>query len=454
MKRFCIAIASFILITGLAAQGSDYVKLESISLQEARELALKQNSAYAAKEAAVNAAKWGKTNALSSFMPSLSFSATYINQDPATSVQIGSQAYIMNNDMRTLAFNLSQPLFVGGKLYQAYKMAGLGAEMAALSLQSQRYLLLSEVESKYLSALQLRTVLQLSQNELQSAKDNLTIAKLKLDNGIISQPDYLRFQSNLASKEVSALQADTALQIVLRDFANYLGSVQILMPEELSIANEQVLIDRLDAYDLTKTQLLSQKAMQIALQRNLGIKTLVKSVELSERAYSLAKGSFLPTLMLTGSRQYKENGFDRYEFSPSNQIMLNLSIPILPGLGNYASMQKAKEEARKTALENKTATDGIKLGLESAILTWISSAKQINSASLALAYSEEFYAQMQERFNQNMLSAKDLLDAELMLSAAKLAHSNAFFAYLKARSVMMQSLAIDNPNDLIGLLDN
>jgi outer membrane protein TolC len=360
----------------------------------------------------------------------------------------------MNNDMRTLAFNLSQPLFVGGKLYQAYKMAGLGAEMAALSLQSHRYLLLSEVESKYLSALQLRTVLQLSQSELQSAKDNLTIAKLKLDNGIISQPDYLRFQGNLASKEVSALQADTALQIVLRDFANYLGSVHILMPEELSIANEQSLIDRLDAYDLTKTQLLSQKAMQMALQRNLGIKTLDKSVELSERAYSLAKGSFLPTLMLTGSRQYKENGFDRYEFSPSNQIMLNLSIPILPGLGNYASMQKAKEEARKTALENKTATDGIKLGLESVILTWISSAKQINSASLALAYSEEFYAQMQERFNQNMLSAKDLLDAELMLSAAKLAHSNAFFAYLKARSVMMQSLAIDNPNDLIGLLDN
>lgn len=442
------------LTFGIWAQEDAFAGLKSISLKQAQELAKKQNSAYAAKEAALSAAKWGKSNALSTFFPSLSFSGTLLYMDPATTVQTGAQTITMNNDSRTLALNLSQPLYLGGKLYQAYKMAGISEEMATYSLQAQAFTLSYEVENKYLSALQLHRVYQLSQTEIRSARENLSLAKLKLDSGLIASADYLRFQSNLATKEVSGLQAYTALQIVLQDFANYLGSDELSMPEELAVSGEQQTIDYLSEFDLSQTRSLSEKAMLIALRQNLSIKVLDKTEELSERAYRLSKGSWMPSLMLTGSRQYKDFGVDRYSFTASNQIMLNLSVPILPALGSYASVQKAKAEARKAALDNKSAVDGIKLGLESAVLTWVSSAKQIGSASLALNYSEELYAQMQERFRLNMLSAKDLLDAELMLSAARLAYSNAFYGYLKARSALMQSLALEDVTELITLTEN
>ncbi|MDD4310210.1 MAG: TolC family protein [Candidatus Cloacimonetes bacterium] len=454
MNKYIVMTIMIALALGLGAQEDAFAGLGSISLRQAQEQAIKQNSAYAAKEAAYSSAKWGKTNAISTVLPTLSLSGTYLYMDPATTYQSGSQTTTLNNDMRTISLNLSQPLFLGGKAWQAYKMSVTSEEMAKLSLQNQRFVLLSEVESKYLAALQLKVLYNISLQEITSAKNNLELAGIKQDSGILSRADYLRFQSRLAGKQVSGLQAQTALQLALQDLANYLGAEEMIMPEEISMESEAALIERLDAYDMVRTNALSDKLLQLALTHNINYRILGKSVELSERAYTIAKASFLPTLMLTGSRQYKENGIDRYEFTASNQIMLNASLPILPGLGYYSAAQKAKEEARKAALEAKTATDGIKLGIEASTLNWISSAKQVKSAELGLAYTEELYSQMQERFRLNMLSSLELLDAELMLSAARMTYTNAFYGYLKSRSALMQALALEDKTELYTLMEN
>jgi outer membrane protein len=454
MNRYIIIIALALQLAFAWAQQDAFTNLGSISLQEAKQTALKQNPAFSAKEAAVNSAKWGKTNALSTVLPTLSLSGTYLYMDPATTVQTGATQTTLNNDMRTISLNLSQPLFLGGKAWQAYKMATTTEEMAKLNLENQRYTLFSEVENKYLAALQLKTLYQISQTETKSAEDNLELAKLKQDNGLLSRADFLRFQSRLASKQVSALQAQTALQLALKDLANYLGVTEMLMPRDISMDGEMPIIERLNGYDLASTGSLNDRLLQLALNRNINYQILDKSVELSQRAYTIAKASFLPTLMLTGSRQYKENGIDRYEFTASNQIMLNASLPILPGLGFYSAAQKAKEEARKASLEAKVATDGIKLGIEAGTLNWVSSAKQVQSAAIALSYTEELYRQMQERFRLNMLSPLELLDAELMLSAANMTYTNAFYTYLKSRSALMQALALENDTDLYTLIEN
>jgi len=454
VNRYFILTLLAILSVSAWAQQNNFDSLGTISLDNARQIALTNNSAYQAKEAAFSSAKWGKTNAMSAVLPTLSLSGTYLYMDPATTYQSGAQTTTLNHDMRTISLNLSQPLFLGGKAWQAYKMASASEEIASLNLQNQRFALFSDVESKYLAALQLKVLFQISQTDLKSAQDNLELAKLKQDNGLLSRADFLRFQSRLAGKQVSGLQAQTALQLALKDLANYLGTEVLLMPEEISMDSEKELIERLDAFDLDSTNTLSDRLLQLALSRNLSYQILDKSIELSQRAYTIAKASFLPTVMLTGSRQYYENGSDRYEFTASNQIMLNVSLPILPGLGYYSAAKKAKEEARKTSLEAKTATDGIKLGIEASTLNWISSAKQVQSAELALSYTEELYSQMQERFRLNMLSPLELLDAELMLSTARMTYANAFYSYLKSRSALMQALALEDKTELYTMIEN
>ncbi|MDZ4121408.1 MAG: TolC family protein, partial [Candidatus Cloacimonadaceae bacterium] len=184
---------------------------------------------------------------------------------------------------------------------------------------------------------------------------------------------------------------------------------------------------------------------------NLNLGILESSVDLSRRAYSISKSAFLPTLMLTASRQYRENGIDRYEFNSSDQIMLNLSIPLLPQYTNYASTRTAFYNYRVTELRAKTASDGIKMGVESAVLNLIGSAKQVQASALALEYTRQSYEQMQERFRQNMLSSSDMIDIELMLSAARTASVNAFFSYLQSKTTLLNLMGSVDEQLLINI---
>ena len=196
----------------------------------------------------------------------------------------------------------------------------------------------------------------------------------------------------------------------------------------------------------------SSAALSAGLANSGSLKLVESGVELSRRAWQISKGKFLPTLMLIGSRRYEENGTDRYKFEASSQIMLTASLPLLPQLGNYASLRKAEFDYKKARLEARNASNGILLGTEAAVLNLVSSAQQVKASRLALDYTRQSYEQLQERFRMNLISSTELLDAELMLSSARLAYTNAHYAYLKNRLALMQSIGLENEQELDTLI--
>jgi outer membrane protein TolC len=62
------------------------------------------------------------------------------------------------------------------------------------------------------------------------------------------------------------------------------------------------------------------------------------------------------------------------------------------------------------------------------------------------------YDQLLERFRLNMLSGMELLDAELMLSASRLANNNAFYNFFKARLALLTAIGTDDYSVLNTLL--
>ena len=410
----------------LSAQGA-----RTISLQAAKEMALQQNPGYQGEKAALEAAKWNKTNAVSAFLPNLSLGGTLLYMVPARSIPAGGQNLTLNKDQRSIALNLSQPLFMGGRLYQSYKIASAASQMAGLGLEMQELQLQAGVEAKYYAVLQLGDIFDIATREHEQAVQNLALADLKLESGILSRADHLRFQASVANKDIALLQTETAYDIALRDFMNYLGASQPLIPEDIEL--DEGLIQLLTNLDKEQIKGLKDRAFNLAQKQNQSLKILDKSVEISQRAHKIANASFWPSLTLVGSRTYDEDGIDRYEFEASNQIMLNLSVPLLPGVGNYAKSRKAYYQAQQTAFNAESAKDGIDLGLEAAAINLISSARAVKNAQLALEITEDMYAQISERFRLNMISTLELMDAELMLSASRMAHAKAYYDFLKAR---------------------
>ena len=441
MRKIPILII-LVLVSALGAQSSP------LSLEEARDLALDRNTEYQASLAEVEAAKWDRMSALSGFLPSLSLDGTWLYMDPAQNVTAGGSTITLNNDFRSFGFSLSQPVFLGGKLWQAYQMAKVGEDLARTSLASKRLEIIAGVNDRYLAVLQAQSLQTITSLDRDSADRNLEIAQLKYDNGLLSSADYLRFKSRLASKEVSSLQADTAMQMAQIGLRDYLQMESMPTVRELSPLEDDPVLLMLDAYDAEASRSLITLALQKGREDNHALRLLDKTVELSRRSMAISKGSFLPTLVLVASRQYDENGIDRYSFTHSDQIMLTASLPILPQLGNYAKLRKAKASYTQATLQARTAENGILMGTEAAVLNLVSSAKQVRASSLALSYTQQSYEQMQERFRVNLISSTELLDAELMLSSARMAYLNSEFAYYKARVELQRLLGMENPEDL------
>lgn len=446
LKRVLI-FTVLIAATLLGAQGTAYLTLE-----EARELALKNNGGYQAKLAEVEAARWSTKAALSNFLPSLSLDGTWLYMDPAQTVVAGGMPITLNHDIRSFSFSLSQPLFLGGRIWQGYQISKLSQNITEMGLENQKLATLTEVNNLYLTLLQAQDLQKIADMDRQSAELNMQIAQLKYDNGLLSTADYLRFKSQLASKDVTQLQSRTALQLSQLNLRNFLELDYSPLARELPDGENDPVLLALDAYITESTRQLTQAALTEGRSNSSSLRILDSSVELTRRSYELSKGSFLPSLMLIGSSEFSENGIDRYEFENSNQIILNASVPLLPQLGNYANLQKARFNLRKAQLEAKTATDGILLGTEAAVLNLVSAAKQVRATNLALEYTRQSFEQLQQRFRMDLISSKDLLDAELMLSAARLSHANAIYNYHKARVSLMQVLGLTDAAKLDAMI--
>jgi len=423
-----------------------------LTWERARELALQNNSEYQASQAEAASAKWSRVSAFSNFLPSVSLDGTWLYLDPATTVNSPGGSYKMNNDFRSFGFSLSQPLFLGGKLWQGYRMSQLSEDMAQTNLQAQKLSLLATVNDIYLSLLQTQSLREIGQLDRQAASTNLEIAKLKYDNGLLSNADYLSFQSRLASKEVSLLQAQTAMQLSQLKLQNYLGIDYLPLASEAGDSVSDPSLRILDSYDAEETANLTALAQSQSESANTTLKLLRGGVELSRRAYQISKGAFLPTVMLVGSREYSENWIDRYEFDAANQLVLSVSVPLLPQLGTYAKAKSAQFDYRKAQLQAQTAAAGVGLGIEAAVLNLVSAAKQVGAARVAFDFTTQSYEQMQERFRLNMISANDLLNAELALSASRLAFNNANYGYQRARFALLQILGYEDSQDLDAMI--
>lgn len=439
-----IILLSMLVLASLAS---------ALTLDEAKQTALSKNSKYLAQKDAYESAKWSKQQALGGLLPSLSLSGTYVYLDPAVSITTGMGSTTLNHDSRSAALTLAQPLFMGGKLWQAYKITGITEEINRLSLENMRLSIISEVESKYLAVLQLQELKAISEKDLASSTSTMAIAKVRFDNGTMSSPDYLKIQAKAANKEVALIQSESALELAKQDLLNTLGNSELTELTPIVLDSEAARLTKLSLFTAEQTAAFTGRAILLSKEHNLALQTAKASTQLSKKAYNIATGSFLPTVLLSASRSYKENGIDRYEFNATNTLALTASVPLLPLWNTYSGSRKAWYDYRKSEADFQTAADGINLGVKANSLNLISSARQVTAARIALQYTELTYQQLMERFRNNMLSTTDILDAEVMLQAAQVSLTNATFSYLKARSSLLQALGTDDINIINSLME-
>ncbi|MDA3813967.1 MAG: TolC family protein, partial [Candidatus Cloacimonetes bacterium] len=287
---------------------------------------------------------------------------------------------------------------------------------------------------------------------LLSSQNNVEIAQIRYDTGTLSKAEYLQLQSELAVKEVNLIQIENLYQISLLELANFLQLEKVKELAEIPIEIHQPTLDELSSKSISELDELIKTIINIGESSNPSLKISEISVNTNKKSLLMAGGNFLPSVNLQYSNNWSKYDYQE-AFIESGQLGVYLSIPIFPLVDNGLEVAKANHNLKQSKYELETVSDAIKLSLRSSLINLVAAAKTVRSSKLAMEYSKETYNQMKERFTHGVITANDLLSAEVMFTSAQNQYTTSFYNFLRVKSTLQFLMGIEDPQILEKILN-
>ena len=441
MKNNVLLIIVILISISLTAQ--------SLTLDEAKKLALENNPDLLSQQQATKASKNNLWQSYLNLIPSASVSGSYVKFDELKMVGEPELA----EETQSYGYSITQPVFNGGKIWLGARVANDVYKIAKESLKNKTLSTIADVESKYFKVLENQILLEISSKDLLASQTNVEIAKIRFDAGTLSKAEYLQLQSELAGKEVSLIQIENLYQISLLELANFLQIEKVNELAEIPIETHQPTLDKLSSKSLSELDEMIDKIIDIGENNNPSLKMSEISVNTNKKSLLMAGGNFLPSVSLQYSNNWLKYDFQD-NYNESGQLGINLSIPIFPLVDNGLGVAKANHYLKQSKYTLETVSDGIKLSLQSSLINLVAAAKTVRSSKLAMEYSKETYDQMKERFTHGVITANELLSVEVMFTSAQNQYTTSFYNYLRAKSTLQLVMGIEDPQILEKILNN
>ncbi len=417
--------------------------LTAINLQESINCALGNNLELKAQEESLKAAKATEVSSYLSLGPTASLGMNYSDTDAN---------FDKENFNNTFSLSVRQPIFNGGKVLLSSLINKDLRKIEEQNFLAKRLEVIAQTEDKYFSVLEAKEFMNIAKQNLISAEENFKKGQVRFEVGSISQVDLLQLQSDFASKEVSFLQSKNRYQLAMKSLENYLQKDNITDISEIDFSAYEEVINKLkNADDIDR---LGEKILEVSYQNNPTLKITDLSKSTGKKSLLMAAGNFMPTVNLSYNKNWNDtdNSMGMQDYDSSESVGLSISVPIFPIADNGLNLAKANYNLRKTTYTAENTKDMINLTIKNALYTLVSNAKMIDSAKLAYEYASESYKQMEEKFNNGMISANDLLSSRVMLSSAQTSYATAKYDFLRAQSNILQQLGSENKDILNKLI--
>lgn len=417
------AVACFWVPVSLQAEGASVNDGDCLSLQQCLELALANNKkieaarkttmryTYSAKSCRANyfpnfklmatdvySTSTGSLSIDGGYLPTFSFDAAEgvmrpnVLTDASGNVLTGPDgtpvfreyAYFLDQKIRykfgnvlQAGITLEQPVYMGGKVSAAYRMARIGKEMAELNENLTENEVIVEVENAFVQVVragELEKVAKKYNALLQELLDNVQKA---YKHGLKSQNDMLKVSVRLNESELKLRQAENALRLATMNLCHVIG-VPLLTRLTVSDGDIMVMPDGGDPM------------ASIAGRPEFAI--LEKKSELAGEQVKIERSDFLPNVALAGSYSYM-HGFevnDRTLFhKPGIGVMLSVSVPLFHFGEGMNKVRAARMEQGRIDLERENLEEQMSLELTQA-------ANNLDEAFLEVTLTEKSMLQAEE----------------------------------------------------------
>jgi TolC family type I secretion outer membrane protein len=425
------AIISLICSVGTIsyAQSSSSSVLE-LNLETAQQIALENNPSVKLAREGVLKSKAQVTETRAGMLPTLSvFSQAQHAWELPTMVidfpGMGKQKFKMGTENTVVAgLSIDQPLFVGGAIWSGYQMAKIGADVSVANLETTENSVIVKVTEAYYGVLFANSSVEVAEQALESAEENLEQVKKFFEVGKSSQFDVLRAEvqvSNYKPMVVSAKNQQRLAESNLRMILGIDNEAEFLFTDELEFTETYL------------TEIPLEELIEIAINDRPEILIMNKQEEMFEKQVSVARASFMPSLFFSTSLQHQalkdEIDITRKDFYRSSSSSLSLSIPIFSGFKNSANLQKAKIAVKESGHQKESLYNGIELEVKAAYFKLKESEENVSTQQKTIEQAREAKRLAELMYSEGASTQLDVLNANLALNQALMNYQKSLFDY-------------------------
>lgn len=424
-KRIVYTFIGCILFSAWTiAQAADYMTLED-SIRSAVE----NNPNIKAQNQEVLSKEMDKRVQFAQMLPSVDLSYGYERIQVPQFFELSApfppgKTTIGSKDNTDLNIEARQVLFTGGALYNRYKIAK--NDYYASDLDRQRYIrdLKLKVIDAYYSVILARQVRGVAQSDVSSVKSHLDVANAFFNQGMIPKNDLLEAQVRYAQSQQNLLSAQNSVRLAE-------SNLNLLLSRDLS---SEVIIENEIPVSPLKYNL--EDSTKIAQDNRQEIKIVNTQISNAEKGITIARSAFFPSVVATvGFEQIKGNDIDITWNTWKYGVGMNWNL--FEGGGSYWNKSKAEITTAKIGYQLQSLKEQISLEVKNYYLSAEDASARMKVAESAINQAEEYLRIVKDRYNLQVATTTDVLDAQTMLDQAR---TN----YLSARSDYAKSLAALN----------
>ncbi len=382
------------------------------------------------------AARYREKSQKSQFFPK--FTATYIYQrnDEEQKITVPGFSNILLTPEQIYNFSatVTQPIFAGMAILNQYKIAQLGLSHAKYQEAVTRQNIVSNAKLLYFNLLKADKLSAVAEQSVTLLEAHRNVAENFYKVGMSPLNDLLKAEVELANARQDLVIAqnnrtisESNLNLLLRRPVN-----AAITPQETPHHTE-----------LSKEL---ETCLKIAADNRLEMNVAELDIELRKKELALAQKDYYPNVNLQGTYSRMGDNWDVDGGEGMEKDAWNVQAVATWTFWEWGKTYYGSEEAKRrvsqSRLQKIQINDQITFEVQQAYLKAKESEKNIATVEKAVAQAQESHRISEERYNEQMATSTDVLDAQTLLTQTRTKYYNALYDFEIAKASLDRAMGL------------
>ena len=314
--------------------------------------------------------------------------------------------------MYAVSVVVTQPVYMGGAITAANRMAAIGENMAQNNINASTQKTVHSIDQAYWTVVSVKHKKLLAESYLNVVKKLDDDVRKMIREGVATRADGLKVDVKVNEAEMSLTQAENGLALSKMLLCQLCG---MDVDSDITLADE-------DAENLAVMETETSASREMAMENRPELKLLQNSVDMSRQATKVVRAAYLPQVVLTGgylaTNPNVYNGFER-NLSGVWNVGVMVRVPLWNWMEGTYKVRASKIATSMAELEKDDIREKIELQVSQSQFKVKEANRRLAMATKNVENAEENLRCANVGFKEGVIPTTDVMAAQTAWLQAK-----------------------------------